>query len=327
MTADFFAEPGPTVVDGMLWNEQGRPMITPPGGTEPIAYRRASAIPRIVDNLYWLLKWKTQMVALGVARSPELVEQLAAMEYGHPDLRDLTEQAHIAAGGNVKAQWGTDIHLYTEPDADLTDLPGEMVPDVTAYHCALERAGIAVLDTEVRVVNDELGIAGRLDHLYDVPGYGVCVIDKKTGTFAPLSAAVQVGIYANSQRYIPDPDDPTHGRREPLWESLNLDWGMVARIPNRGGSCTITPLNIARGYRVARIAMTLLPHQEAPASEWIAPDVIKVTRRDCLTARIAAAPDRATLEQLWRDTPKAVWTKAHDTAAKARIAALAGAAA
>lgn len=322
MTADFFAEPGPTVVDGMLWNEQGRPMITPPGGTEPIAYRRASAIPRIVDNLYWLLKWKTQMVALGVARSPDLIEQLAGMEYGHPDLRDLTEQAHVAAGGAVKAQWGTDIHLYTEPDADLTDLPDEMAPDIAAYHCAVARAGIVVLGTEIRTVNDELGIAGRLDHLYDVPGYGVCVIDKKTGSFAPMSAAVQIAIYANSQRYIPDPSDPTRGERVPLWESLNLEWGMVARIPNRGGSCTITPVDIARGYRLARLAMDLLPYQEAPASEWIGPDVVKVTRRDAIAARIATAPDRDTLVQLWKATPRTVWTKAHDAAAKARIAEL-----
>jgi hypothetical protein len=320
---DFFDEPADNIAPPEIpRDEDGRPLITPPGGGAPIAYERASSLPNVVDNMAWLAPWRLQLAALGLRDNPHLLERLEGLAYGDPDLMAVINDAHDRAGGNTKANWGTDVHLAIQPDTALADVPGEMVGDVTAYHCALEQAGVKVLDSEVFVVNDDLQVGGTLDALYDIPGLGVVVGDAKTGTFHPMSCAVQIAAYAGGQRY-----NPQTGERTPLWDSLNTQRGVVARIPRQGSSCTLTPVRIDRGRHLARLAVQLLTYQQRTVDAWCEPDIVKVTRRDCLTARINAAPDRATLEQLWRDTPKAVWTAAHDTAAKARIAALAGAAA
>jgi hypothetical protein len=49
-------------------------------------------------------------------------------------------------------------HLLTDGKISPADLR-----DVEAYAEAMQRAGVKVLDIERTVVNDELGVAGRLD--------------------------------------------------------------------------------------------------------------------------------------------------------------------
>lgn len=293
--------------------DTGRPLIIPPGGGDPVVYERASSVPSLVDNLQWLMRWKVQIVALGLAEHPDLLARVAASSYGEADLLAAVDEAQHRV--DTSAQWGTDVHFFCEPDADTAGMPDDMAVDVTAYHLALEQAHITVLDSEAFVVNDELGVAGTLDSLYGTPQFGPVVADTKTGKFYPRSAAVQVAIYANSQRY-----DPKTGERSPLWwEQVNLARGIVARIPRQGGSCTLTPIRIDRGYELARLAMQLHPYTSTTVADWCEADLVKVTRRDTVHALIEQAPDRAALAQLWR-THKACWTKAHTAAAQARLA-------
>jgi hypothetical protein len=322
MTADPFAMPGEALepyvdANGIHRDVDGAPLIIPPGGGEPVRYQRASYVPNLVDNAMWLMKWKTQILALGLAQHDDLRQRVAGCEYGSPELLALIDEVQHRVDDS--AQWGTDVHLFTEPGTDQTGAPDDMRPDLLAYDVALQRAGVTILDTEVFVVDDELGIAGTLDHLADVPGYGVCVIDVKTGQFHPRACAVQLAPYARGQRY-----DPATGQRSPLQldrlsePNVNRQRGIIARIPRQGASCTLRPVRIDRGYELARLAMQLVPHEAGTVDEWCEPEVVKVTRAETVQLMIAGATSRDELHAIRAATPDGCWTKALAAAANAR---------
>lgn len=325
MSADPFSAPSELYVDscGIMRDAQDRPLIVPPGGREAVPYQRASSVPRAVDNLAGLMRWRLRILTWAMANCPDLAARASMLEPNDPQLLAIAEEAHERAGGNAKAQWGTDVHIYTEPEADLSGMPEEMAFDVAAYHEALAEAGIEVLDTEVFVVNDELGVAGTLDHLYRVPGLGVCIGDKKTGDFHAMSCAIQLAIYAGAVRYVPDPDDPTRGQRLPLWPDANRDWGVVARIPRLGGSCTLTTVDIRSGLIMARKALERLPYQEMPGSAWVGEDLVRVTRRQCLAILIERAETIEAIARIKAQNER-YWTKALSAAANARWLELQG---
>jgi hypothetical protein len=317
---DPFAAPSELYVDsrGIMRDAQDRPLIVPPGGSEPVAYRRASSVPKVVDNLAGLMRWRLRILTWAMATYPDLAARAARLEPGDPELLVIADEAHERAGGNAKAQWGTDVHVYTEPEADLRGMPDEMAYDVAAYRAALAAEGVEVLGTEVFVVNDELGVAGTLDHLYRVAQLGVVIGDKKTGDFHAMSCAIQLAIYAGAEQYLPDPLDPTRGTRVPLWnEPVNQEWGVVARIPRLGGSCTLTTVDIRAGLVMARKALERLPYQEQPGSAWVGQDLVKVTRRQCLAILIQQAETIDAIGRI-KASNERYWTKALSEAANAR---------
>lgn len=304
---------------GIMRDPDGSPLIVPPGEDQPVPYRRISYLPSVVDNLGGIMRWKLQLLALQVAKDSGLAARIALCEYGTPELRELLDEAHDAAGGNIKADWGTQTHVYIEHEADHGDMPDEMSYDVAAYHCALERRGVTVLATELFVVDDERRLAGTLDAIYHVPSLGIVIGDAKTGTFHPMSCAIQLAGYAGARRFEPDPSDPTRGERFDLPASLNRSRGVVARIPRLGGSCTLTPVDLDRGRELLDLAMKLLPHQDRTIGAWCPDgDLVKVTRRECLLELISRATSREELLRI-RDQNLRYWKgRALPDAANAR---------
>lgn len=296
-------------------DHQERPLIVPPGGVEPVPYERVSRVSSAVDTLQWLMDWKLGLTALGMARSRDLCQMAAGLEWNDPRMQSIVATAHDRAGGNEKANWGTAVHTFTERGTPLEDIPPEMRYDVAAYRLGLEREGIEVVETEVFVVNDELRVAGTLDTIAVHESLGRYVEDKKTGKYAAMAVAVQLACYAHAKRV--DMDLVAAGRWSPRGDlDVNLEVGVCARIPREGGSVTFPKVDIARGWRLAQLAMEVKEHQDYAG--WSFPEPLgKVTRSDTIMASIEAAQSRPELRDIIAHCER-YFTKAHKEAVNRR---------
>jgi hypothetical protein len=256
----------------------GRPLLVPPGGGERQPYTRMSSLANMICDQSGLATWEKRLLARGLSEREDLAAMVAALPRCLSDKRDkktltaaekredsavnakLDEYINLAleqAGKNFKANAGTAVHSFTDPGADLRNVPERMQPDVDSFLNFIEQHNIEILATEVFVVNEELGCAGSFDHLATVPGQpGVCVLDKKTGQIGGkgLAFAVQLAGYANSEVYDLDTDE-----RRPL-ESLtdglriNNRIGYVAHIPLGAGRTDLYSIDLMRGRHAARLA-------------------------------------------------------------------------
>lgn len=313
-----FSNPDPSWLPdaevGIPRDEKERPLIVPPGGTEPVPYERMSRVPSYVDSLQWLLRWKLGLLAKGLSRpgSEDLVELASAQDWDTPQMAEVIETALDRGGANRKANYGTAVHAHAEHlddgQATLADVPARMRYDVASYQLACEEAGLHVLESEVFVVYDELRVAGTIDKLAWHEALGLHVGDIKTGKFHAQSCAVQTAIGAHSRRVDPDlvrarQESPryelAHGLALPdgATSEVNLERAVIAHVPMQGGATTLKRVDIARGWELAQLAMAVREHQDYPS--WCDPEPLgKATRGQTITASINAARSRAELREV-----------------------------
>jgi hypothetical protein len=261
-----------------------------------VPYERISRVVDAADTMRWLLDWRLGMLARGLAQSRELAMSAAGLAWNDPRMAAIIEAAHDRAGGNDAAAWGTALHIQTEPGRDPAVVPEEMRPDVLSYRLAHEQAGVAIIASEVFVVNDELRIAGTLDTIIEVDGHGRMIEDKKSGKFSAKNCAVQLGCYSRGSRV--DMDLIAAGRfspRRPL--DVSTDIGIVAHVPREGGTTTLKQVDIARGWERAKIAMAGKALDDM--ADWCLPEPLgKVTRKDTIAAMIDAATSHPELRDI-----------------------------
>lgn len=133
----------------------------------------------------------------------------------------VADEALDLGGAHVKANKGTDLHALTEVCDEhgiehirMLATAGTITPadlaDIEAYDAAIKAAGIKMLATEQVVVNDDLGVAGTLDRVVQVPGRLIgrqrgakLVADIKTGSmeYGRGKVAMQTCLYATSKTY------------------------------------------------------------------------------------------------------------------------------
>jgi hypothetical protein len=171
----------------------------------------------------------------------------------------LLATAHELAGTKSKATKGTEIHalcelfdaegwLAVKQRRDAGEITDADVDDVRAYANAVEAIGMKVLESEVVVVNDTLGVAGRADRVYMVklPGMAraVRVIgDLKTGSlYSPGKMAQQLALYAGAQRY-----NLETGERTKL--GVSQDKGLIIHLPAGSGECHVYVADLALGRK------------------------------------------------------------------------------
>jgi hypothetical protein len=289
--------PDPFADDPIERDGYGRAKIIPVGRggkpnlkAKPVPYTRVSTYADALSDAGGLVKWSKWHLALGLGRNPDLAA--LAGTYG-PTVDDLSrrdkqeldsiiDRAHDRSGGNVKADYGTAVHAYTEPDAqnvpdpfdgDATaeyerlhaELMASIAADSAAYLAALDLYGLETVDTEQFVVNDELQAAGTFDHtvrltrglVFDdvtVPAGAVLVLDKKTGKLHLDTQCVQLAVYANAKRY-----DPETGERAPL--DVSFDHAILAHIPKGTGRCDLYLIDIRIGWAAAKVAGKVREHR------------------------------------------------------------------
>lgn len=258
----------------------GRPLLIPAKGGERIAFTRMSTLANYICDQSGLATWEKRLLARGLAQREDLAAMIAALPPLHSakrDKRDLSaaekrEDKEISAkldgyinealehaGRSFKANAGTAIHGFTDPGADLDQVPERMRPDVDSFMTYVGSGKAELLATEVFVVNDDLNAAGSFDHIgrLNLPGFSQpCIIDKKTGQVdgKGLSFAIQLAGYATSQVYDLDTDE-----RRPLesltsGERVTRKYGFIAHIPLGAGRTDFYRIDLARGIHCARLA-------------------------------------------------------------------------
>lgn len=185
----------------------------------------------------------------------------------------LADQLFELGGGREKATKGTDIHalcdLYDTKGIDAVQEKlenGEITPadfaDVEAYAHACKSLGLKVVATEQVIVNDALGVAGRLDRVYlaKLPA----IIDPKSGEvlrvadtrakryvgdvktgridYGQAKIAQQIRMYAESDAY----DLNTHERTS---HGGNRTLGLVIHLPAGSAKAEIFPVLLDIGDR------------------------------------------------------------------------------
>lgn len=288
----------PFAEDPITRDQYGRPRIIPVKRGKPdlkaklVGYTRVSTFADAIADAGGLATWRLWHLALGLGRNPDLaalagtygptVDDLSRRDKA--ELSELIERAHDRSGGNVKADYGTAVHAYTEPGAlDVPDafdeterhsaLLASIAADAAAFTAALDAHGLEVVETEQFVVNDDVQSAGTFDHTvrtaralqFDVPiasgvksqhvpAGTVLVLDKKTGKLHFDTQAIQLALYANAKRY-----DPETGERADLGASF--EWGVLAHVPKGEARCDLYLIDLRIGWAAAKLAGKVREHR------------------------------------------------------------------
>ena len=232
----------------------GRPLIDPVDGGKPVPYTRVSTLAKTLDNKEQLMRWKCRQTALGLARRTDLVAMAGAVGDDKSKLDEIVSEAMSAAASNAAANLGTTLHALTEHIDKGTKpdyLPGELIPDLTAYEEAMR--GITVLGCEKFVVNDDLAAAGTFDRLVAIPNIGMVVADIKTGQHEPNyphGVCTQVSIYAHGHLY-----EHGKGRIKYLPDlGVRTDVGLMIWLPAGKARCELYLLDLQLGWELAQTA-------------------------------------------------------------------------
>lgn len=251
--------------DGVCRDGKQQPRILTPDG-EVRSYSRSSGYGKILEDLNALMGWKCRMVLLGVLAKPGLMERAKYVANNRNGLALVAEQALEAGGATAQATRGTSVHSLTEYVDQghwetLVDLPDLILNDLRAYRNTLDEYEVDPLSMEQFTVQDALRCAGTFDRLVHIPQpCPVClkqtyIADLKTSSTVnyPHSWAVQLAIYANSERY----DIPTR-ERSPM--DVCKHRGVLIHLPAEQAECDLYWIDIAKGWE---IATTLVPAMKA----------------------------------------------------------------
>lgn len=227
-------------------------------------YTRTTTFIDALDDKSSLTDWKLRLLLEGVTRQPSILEEYRNLvdpfDTDKPKVNKLAEKAITAAGGGAKAEIGDILHKITERNdlgQSLGAIPPDFVKDIEAYVAATE--GIEMLSVEEFCVQDDLEFAGTFDRALRVRGElasalgkadgSVLIGDVKTGRIdlARGKFGMQFAGYAHMKRY-----DPVTYKRSPLvfdGEQVAQDVALLIHLPAGGGSCTLYPVDIERGWR------------------------------------------------------------------------------
>ena len=297
--------------------------------TGRVPYTRASSMSGYIADFQALHTWRERRIAKGIAMRPDLAAMAAALPAFKNNSQDdrltnsrLSEIIELAAElGQIheQANWGTAVHSWTDPGADLATVHAEYRPDVEAYWAEVKRLGIVQLEAEIFTANDRLKGAGTVDGTYYVPGYGKVMGDKKTGDRKPLEFAIQFATYRFGERYDWETD-----RREPWDDDLNADVALVFDIPAGKGKLEIHEIDLRWGLECAQIAADVRDrHTDSKnrlrkrVNDEIATAL--ANERHAAFVAIEAATSREELNVIWKQHEH-VWTEDHTVAGHASIA-------
>lgn len=287
-----------------------------------VTMTRASTLSDKLSRGDGLMFWKTQHVALAVARASLGVQQsIAGMEYKDAGLRKFIDAAWQQARFSEAADLGTAIGRWGDPDAPRQYMSEELRPEVEARDEALKAHGMTILDTQVKIVNDWIMSAGSTDGLiqlpspyvvtlptgeYDLSGKVVIYDDKSGKDDHPVEWAIQTAIYANGARY-----DEVTEERSPLHPDLDTRVALIIRPKIGTGTCKIKVIDLTIGWQAAQLAA--LVHSQgskgqmlmAEAPAWEAQDEVAEKFNeggiveDPILARIRKAASVGQLREVW----------------------------
>lgn len=244
----------PFYVDPLERDRWGRPLLVPREGGEKVPYTRASTFAGYLSDSTSLHRWELGLLAKGLADREDLAGMVAGLEpmtgvrkHDEPIKKKLSSIIDLAlevGGKHVKANYGTAIHSFCEPN-NSQPVPERMKADVESFR----RLNLVCVMSEFFVANDTYMSAGSGDGIFHLPGVGHVVGDIKTGQIKPHDVAVQLTVYATGELY-----DPETNRRSPFPVELNTDVGLLIHIPAGKGKPDLYLVDLIAGRRAARVA-------------------------------------------------------------------------
>ena len=303
-----------------------------------MAYTRASSLGDVLEEFSYLWKWKMRGAVKGLADRMDLVRLVAAEDYTCGFAEDVQanrqagrnidaviERAMDHAGVDAKADYGTAIHLRTEPGNRGTDPDDKQREDQESCWALWRELGVVHLGTEIFTACDETRSAGTFDNLSYVPGLGIVVTDKKTSGKAKSTYDIQLASYANSEVYDKETDE-----RQTLeeyvaslgWDPdlLNREVGIIWWV--KRGKTEPRFLNLVEGYEWAKISARILAERRTKGvAKNIMKDLVSEVsdQRARLLTAIQTSPNLEVLNGIWDNkAAQAIWTAEHTAAAKAR---------
>jgi hypothetical protein len=329
---EFFATPGDTSPSYVTKEEEAdqkverdqwdRPLILQPDGSKR-PYNRASSYGGQLDDHSKVEEWAARQVVRGIAialragRAPAFLDAIDERLFDPWEdqqskdkklLNSLVDRAQDMAGSNLKSQLGTDIHYATELvdlgeslDAGLRDFePGRrkhLAERADAYWKKIQEYRIKWDSVETFGVQDELEVAGTWDRRGYVPWWpehAQVIGDVKTSStmdFAGITYAVQLATYAHMCAY-----DIATGTRTPH-DDMNERWALIIHVERHmGGGVELYPVNVAWGWRHARLARQVIQARREGRSK--APGRAVISRLDDREAAIMSAQTREELRAL-----------------------------
>jgi hypothetical protein len=247
-------------------DRHGKPLIAKPGCGAPIyegkgknvkAYFRASKFGEVLEDQTNLTLWKIRMAMHGLAKRPDLYEQVQRTPLTDKViLNRIAEDAIEAAGGAAAANVGTALHTLTEAidrGEEVGVVPPAYAADLDAYREQTKR--YRMLHIERFMVCDELSVAGTPDRLhvdltsgYQHPQIGDLKTSNSNIDYQGMKFAIQLGIYAHSEFY-----NPQSGERESPG-SVDQNVAVVYHMPAGGGTCELIEVDVSAGWEMALLA-------------------------------------------------------------------------
>jgi len=321
-------------------------------------FPRVTTISATLDDEYGLTAWKLRMAVKGVSLRPDLVAVAASADVETDGSRLDEIVSSVMEKAEAGANYGTALHKFAErldtgESVRAMGVPAAMVPDVEAYAAALKAHGLTAVPeySERTLVNPDERYAGRWDRIVrDRAGvnYALDLKSAQSLEHAWLKTIIQLALYSRA-RYMCSRDFTSY---EPAPE-VDQDKALVLHLPIGSARAQIYGVPIDKGWRAARIAMTVRAMRtEAKSWNWLVSpespaDVVRLhldratsvaellqvqgnararhlwvpeleryalTRYDVI--RVRAAADRAELAALWSELhPVGRWTQEVDDVA------------
>jgi hypothetical protein len=253
---------------GVPRDRYDRAMLVPPGGGPRQPYTAISTLSKQLGNDFAINRWQIRMAVKGTGMSRELSAIAGSSRYdtriGEQDtarnreegaiLDDVAERGQFLAGAHQKRDWGSAFHRYAEQEDPLGEPPVDMSTDLEAFRRKLRLLGIRILDSEVFVVNEELGAAGSFDYLLFVPWRDLLVIgDSKTGVRKLDQDEIQLFAYASSEIYDRDTDERI-SFEEKYGIGVDQELAYTVHTAAESGECELWPLDLVSGRESALLA-------------------------------------------------------------------------
>lgn len=255
--------------NGIRWtrHKPPRPYIYDPEAGKETVWSRCTSWIDCLDDRSVLEKWKQRIVLVGLSVDPGLIEQVLKVSPDDKDaLSQITDAAFERGDGWVRTHKGTDLHRLCEQ----YDTTGQLEPcsnadlqDVLAYNRALIRFGLKVIDTERRVVVDNLKVTGTFDRIllaikdiYSRSGKLLLpkgwqgISDIKTGRvdWGMSKMAMQLAVYAKGKFY-----DGHTQQRTPM-EGIDQHTGLIIHLLQGEATCTVYKVDLDAGWEGVLLA-------------------------------------------------------------------------
>jgi hypothetical protein len=207
-------------------------------------WTRTTTFAETIADSIALDQWKSRMAALGLARRPDLMENVKRILKGgvayevarerRDDLNSIVEQAKLAAGSKDRAKKGTQLHKHTEEVESgrktVKDVPDEYRPDVAVYLAALEAAGFRpvphLIERSVLTLELAKGIVGTFDRVLE------CIRDQPETVLEGRRVQIHAGDYVIG-------DVKSGAMLDYAWQEIQIQESIYAHGINEHGVATV----------------------------------------------------------------------------------------